>query len=299
MSQVVSVLRCLQSCSQASLQRETHYWLTYICVLLTYSISRRLLETGHSSAAVEPLLWAAICMESSVPLVTLKFLQLRVDIYVAVCQCYFQVKEPRQAEVFARRGLEKVHELALLEHQSSSASTQASERVFHEATLKLGVVIFRRSVLESRLTRKTVFRPKKRPTIRELLQQLFPRSPTEKLLVELFPGEAARFLAILEALTEPGRDPLAKGLPQPITNLDADTTADVMQVSSYQLAQSPPPKEKTLLMSLSLSNRSCCVLEQIWLCDHCSTGRTTENRMNQRLSLYWNQPLTVCSSSIQ
>ena len=225
------------------------------------------------------------------PLLTLKFLQLRVDIYVAVCQCYFQVKEPRQAEVFARRGLEKVHELALLEHQSNSAATQASERVFHEATLKLGVVIFRRSVLESRLTRKTVFRPKKRPTIRELLQQLFPRSPTEKLLVELFPGEAAKFLAILEALTEPGRDPLAKGLPQPITNLDADTTADVMQVSSYQLAQFPPPsppKEKTLLMSLSLSlsTRSCCVLEQIWLCDHCSTGRTTENRMNQRLSLY-------------
>ena len=230
MSQVLSLLRQLQSCSQACLQREAHYWLAYNSVLLTYSISRCLLSTGKVSAALEPLLWASVCTESSVPLLTLRYLRLRVDIYTAVCQCYFQLKEPRHAELFARRGLEKVHELALLEHQSSSAATEASERVFHEATLKLGVVVFRRSVLESRLTRKTVFRPKKRPTIKELLQQLFPRSPTEKLLVELFPGDAARFLAVLEALAEPCRDPLAKGLPRPITNLDADTTADVMQV---------------------------------------------------------------------
>ncbi|CAI7994017.1 Cilia- and flagella-associated protein 54 [Geodia barretti] len=228
-SQVLSLLRQLQSCSQACLQREAHYWLAYNSVLLTYSISRCLLSTGKVSAALQPLLWASVCTESSVPLLTLRYLRLRVDIYTAVCQCYFQLKEPRHAELFARRGLEKVHQLALLEHQSSSAATEASERVFHEATLKLGVVVFRRSVLESRLTRKTVFRPKKRPTIKELLQQLFPRSPTEKLLVELFPGDAARFLAVLEALAEPCRDPLAKGLPRPITNLDADTTADVIQ----------------------------------------------------------------------
>ena len=169
-------------------------------------------------------------MESSVPLLTLKYLRLRTDVYTAVCQCYFQLAEPRHAELFARRGLDKVHELALLEHQSNSPATDTSERAFHEATLKLGIVVFRRSVLESRLTRKVIFRPKRRPTIKEQLQQLFPRSPTEKLLVEMFPGEAARFLAVLEALAEPSRDPLAKGLPHPITNLDADTTAEVIQV---------------------------------------------------------------------
>ena len=135
--------------------------------------------------------------------------------------------------MFARRGLEKVHELALLTHQSNSAATEASERAFHDATLRLSVAVFRRSVLESRLTRRGAFRPKKRPTIRELLQQLFPRSPTEKLLTELFPGDAAKFLAVLGALAEPVRAPLAKGPPRPITNLDPDTTADVIQVSSH------------------------------------------------------------------
>ena len=170
-------------------------------------------------------------MESSVPLLAVKYLRLRVDIYTAVCQCYYFVKEPYQAEVFARQGLERVHELAVLEHQGNSRATEASERVFREATLKLSVVVFRRSVLESRLTKKGVFRPKKRPSIRELLQQLFPRSPTEKLLSELFVGEAAQFLAILEALSEPSRGSLEKGLPQPITNLDAETTTDVLRVS--------------------------------------------------------------------
>ena len=179
---------------------------------------------------MEYLLWAAVCLESSVPLLAVKYLRLRVDVYTAVCQCYYFVREPYQAELFARRGLERIHELSVLEYQASSKATEASERVFREATLKLSVMVFRRSVLESRLTKKGMFRPKKRPSIRELLQQLFPRSPTEKLVSELFVGEAAQFLAILEALLEPSRGSLVKGLPQPITNLDAETTADVIQV---------------------------------------------------------------------
>lgn len=194
------------------------------------------MAAGHAAVAVEPLLWAGVCMESSVPLLAVKFLRLRVDIYTSVCQCYYYVKEPYQAELFSRRGLDRVHELAVLEHQSNSQATAASERVFHEVTLKLSVVVFRHSVLESRLVKKGVFRPKKRPSIRELLQQPYPRSPTEKLLMELFVGEAAQFLAIMEALSEPSRRSLEQGLPHPITNLDVDTTADVIQVSMWNIS---------------------------------------------------------------
>ena len=189
------------------------------------------MAAGLAAQAVEPLLWAAVCMESSVPLMAVKFLRLRVDIYTAVCQCYFYVKQPYQAELFARRGLDRVHELALLEHQSSSLATEASEAVFREATLKLGVMVFRRSVLESRITKKGVFRPKKRPSIREMLQLPSPRSPTEKLMSELFTGEAAQFLSVMEALAEPSRRPLEQGPPRPVTNLDPDITADIIQVS--------------------------------------------------------------------
>ena len=251
-SLALSTLHCLQACSQAALQREAHYWLAYNCTLLIYSVSRQLMAAGLAVQAVEPLLWAAVCMEFSVPLMAVKFLRLRADIYTAVCQCYFYVNQPYQAELFARRGLDRVHELALLEHQSSSLATEASEAVFREATLKLGVMVFRRSVLESRIMKKGVFRPKKRPSIREMLQQPSPRSPTEKLMSELFTGEAAQFLSVMEALAEPSRRPLEQGPPRPVTNLDPDITTDVIQVSR----RSWPPHIELLATQLDVISTS-------------------------------------------
>ena len=48
---------------------------------------------------VEYLLWAAVCMESSVPLMAIKFLSLRASIYTAICQCYYDINQSLQAEV--------------------------------------------------------------------------------------------------------------------------------------------------------------------------------------------------------
>lgn len=48
---------------------------------------------------VEYLLWAAVCMESSVPLMAVKFLPLRATIYTSICQCYYDINQPLQAEV--------------------------------------------------------------------------------------------------------------------------------------------------------------------------------------------------------
>ena len=169
-------------------------------------------------------------MESSVPLMALKYLQLRVNFYVAVCQCYWDVRQPHHAELFARRGLGKVHELAQLEHQSSTEATDASELIFKEASVKLGVMVFKRSALETRKKTKSVFRPKVRPTIKDLLQIPSPRSPTEKLLFEMFSGQSAQFLAVLEFLSDSSRRPLEQAPPSPITELDHDTITDVYQV---------------------------------------------------------------------
>ena len=213
-----------------ALQREPLYWLVYNSVVLSYSFSRKMMSHGFSSKVVEYLIWASVCMESSVPLMAVKYLQLRASLYVAVCQCYYDMRQPHQAELFARRGLDKIHELAKLEHQSSSEATQSSVRVFREASVKLGVMVFRYSVVESRKKTKSIFRPKVRPTIRDLLQQPSPRSPTERLLLELFPSQAAQFLAILEALADSSRRPLDQSPPNPVTELDQDTVTDIYQV---------------------------------------------------------------------
>ena len=65
---------------------------------------------GLSSQALEYILWACICMESSVALMTVKYLGWRSQLYTTACQCYYDLKADAPAEQFAKRGLQKVEE---------------------------------------------------------------------------------------------------------------------------------------------------------------------------------------------
>ena len=55
--------------------------------------------------ALDFLLFACMCLESSVLLLTVNYLRWRATLYTAVCQCYFDLKVPVRAEAFANRGL--------------------------------------------------------------------------------------------------------------------------------------------------------------------------------------------------
>ena len=57
----------------------------------------------------------------------------------------------------------------------------------------------------------------------------WPRSPSEKLLDEMFTGCSAKFLAVVESLVEPGCRPLDHAPPRLLTDLDEETLADVYQ----------------------------------------------------------------------
>ena len=48
---------------------------------------------------IDYLLWAAMCMETSVPLLELQHLAWRSTLYTAICQCYFDCKADQEAEV--------------------------------------------------------------------------------------------------------------------------------------------------------------------------------------------------------
>lgn len=89
-------------------------------------------------------------------------------------------------------------------------------------------MVFKRSVLESRTKNKSILRTKSKPTVKDSIQSCaWPRSPTEKLLSEMFTGRAAQFLALLKALEDHNRRPLYQGPPNPKTELDQDTISDV------------------------------------------------------------------------
>ena len=49
--------------------------------------------------ALEYLLWASMCMESSVPLLSIRYLTWRATLYTAVCQCYCDCQAGVHGEV--------------------------------------------------------------------------------------------------------------------------------------------------------------------------------------------------------
>ncbi|XP_069829922.1 cilia- and flagella-associated protein 54 isoform X2 [Dendropsophus ebraccatus] len=211
----LNILSFLQLIMQVVLPQEHLCWLIFNGSLHIYTICRHLMALGHSSQALESLLWASVCMESSVPLLSVHYLTWRATLYTAVCQCYFDCQAGVHGEVFARRALSKISELSQLVHMSDTLYDDETKKAFKESTLKMAVMIFKRAVFESRRKPKGILRPKLKNNLKDAEKLPWPRTNTERLLVEMFGNNAAQFLAILEALTDSNRKVLQAGPPSP------------------------------------------------------------------------------------
>ncbi|MBN3283395.1 CFA54 protein, partial [Polyodon spathula] len=213
-SSVQTLLRILafqRLIMQAVLPHEKLCWLLYNGTIHIYTISRHLMAMGHSAKVMEYLLWASVCMETSVPLLTVRYLPWRSTLYSAVCQCYYDCQAGLHAEVFARRALSKINELSKLEEMSTSRQSAEVERAFREATVKVAVMVFKRAAYEPRRKPKGLFRPKLKSNLKEVQFLPWPRTSSERLLMEMFDGSAAQFLALLEALWDSSRRLLQTG----------------------------------------------------------------------------------------
>ncbi|NXG20140.1 CFA54 protein, partial [Grallaria varia] len=209
-----NVLASLRLTMQVALPQENLCWLVYNGTVHIYTICRHLMMIGQSAKVLEYLLWASICMESSIPLLSLHYLTWRATLYTAVSQCYFDCQAGIHGEIFARRGLIKIDELKQLENTGSSLENVETEKIFKEATLKMSVMIFKRAVYESRRKSKSSRRDS-RVSLKQALNLPWPRTATERLLVEMFDGAAAQFLAILEALSDSSRNVFPPHPPDP------------------------------------------------------------------------------------
>ncbi|XP_035258138.1 cilia- and flagella-associated protein 54 isoform X1 [Anguilla anguilla] len=208
------ILSFLRIMMQALLPHESLCWILYNGSLQIYNICRFLMSLNLCSQALEYLVWACVCLETSVPLMSPSFLAWRTTLYCAACQCYYSCQAGVQAEVFARRALGKVSELAKLAEMSSSPTSTQTQEAFKEATIKLAVMVFKRSVYEPRRRPKGLFRPRLKSNLKEAKTTPWPRSPTERALMGLFEGGAARFLALTEALWDGSLRPLQTGGPE-------------------------------------------------------------------------------------
>uniref|UniRef100_A0A8V5G4M2 Uncharacterized protein n=1 Tax=Melopsittacus undulatus TaxID=13146 RepID=A0A8V5G4M2_MELUD len=151
-----NVLSSIRLVMQVALPQENLCWLIYngttseICLFLSF---------GNRKCVLEYLVWASVCMESSIPLLSVHYLTWRTTLYTAVSQCYFDCQDGINGEIFARRGLIKIDELKKLEVTSSSLANSETSKIFREATVKMSVMIFKRAVYEPRRKQKTDFRP--------------------------------------------------------------------------------------------------------------------------------------------
>ncbi|XP_032730173.1 cilia- and flagella-associated protein 54 isoform X2 [Lontra canadensis] len=210
-TQCLQILSSLRLIMQVALPQEHLCWIIFNGTIYIYTICRKLMIIGQSSKALEYLLWASMCMECSVPLLSVRYLTWRATLYTAVCQCYYDCQAGIHGEAFARRALAKIDELRQLELMSNSQSQEESRRHYREATIKMAVMIFKRGVFESRRKSKSVFRPKIRVNLRETQTLPWPRTVTERLLDEMLDSTASRFLAVLEALSDSNRRTLQTG----------------------------------------------------------------------------------------
>uniref|UniRef100_A0A8C9RCS4 Cilia and flagella associated protein 54 n=1 Tax=Scleropages formosus TaxID=113540 RepID=A0A8C9RCS4_SCLFO len=206
-----SILDFLRILMQAVLPYESLCWVLYNGSVQIYSICRYLMSANHSAQALDFLLWACMCLETSVPLLTIRFLPWRATLYCAVCQCYYDCRAGLQAEVFARRALGKVNELAKLEEMSCSPASSETTMAFREATIKLAAMLFKRVAYEPGRKSKGVCRPKQKGILKEAPWH---RTITERLLMEMFEGHAAQLLAVIEALWDTSHRPLHTGIPE-------------------------------------------------------------------------------------
>ncbi|KAK6177089.1 hypothetical protein SNE40_015265 [Patella caerulea] len=200
--QILSFLRLIM---QIVLPKEPLCWLIYNGSIHIYTISRHLMSLGHSAQVLEYVIWASICMESSIPLMSVKYLPWRSTLYTAVCQCYYDCKAGQHAEAFARRGLAKINELSQLEMMSNADENPQIMIAFRESTIKMAIMVYKRSVFETRRKPKGLLRPKTRTNYKDIMNWAWPRTTSEKLMAEMFDGTAAQFLALLESLSDSNR----------------------------------------------------------------------------------------------
>ncbi|XP_015271758.1 PREDICTED: cilia- and flagella-associated protein 54 [Gekko japonicus] len=209
---VLSILRLIM---QITLPHEHLCWIVYNGTIYVYTICRHLMTVGQSAKVLEYLLWACVCMESSVPILAVHYLTWRTTLYAAVCQCYYDCQLGIHGEVFARRGLSKIDELKQMENLSSSSLHVETKQIFKEATVKMATMIFKRSAFEPRRKPKGFLRPRLKTNLREAQYLPWPRTITERLLLELFDCNSSHFFAILEALFDRNRRTLIPSPPVP------------------------------------------------------------------------------------
>ncbi|XP_065653351.1 cilia- and flagella-associated protein 54-like isoform X2 [Hydra vulgaris] len=210
---IEQMLNILQLTSEKAITKNSYSWLVYNCTIHIYNICLKLLMQKLSIIAIDYLIWCCVCMESSIPLMTVKYLTWRTQLYIATSECYYVLNSGVCGEEFARRGLQKVIELEEIEKMSSSTPCPQRLQMFKESFLKLKITIFKRDVFESRRHAKSL-KPKFKLVFNDIVHNKWPRTACEQLLIESFNGRSAQFFAVIETLASKDHETIKRQINQ-------------------------------------------------------------------------------------
>ncbi len=257
-----SILHALRIMIGLQLQTENLCWLVYNTTIHVYTIGRYMMQLGFSKLILEYVLFCSLAMENSIPLLAIKYLPWRSTLYSATCQCYYDCRFNEEAENFSRRALAKIHEIYELELASETGHMGARNPEFREATIRMGVYLFKRLSFENR--RKFAKSKKNKINYKELGGLAWPRTPTERLLSEMFDCGSGQFMAVEEALSDSNRrcvvTMLASGETEKEELENQDTLLELLYAAEYIVSGgSKSHKDFKAIKGLSSSQLSMAV----------------------------------------
>ncbi|XP_078309888.1 cilia- and flagella-associated protein 54-like isoform X7 [Crassostrea virginica] len=133
----------------------------------------------------------------------------------------------------------------------------------------MAIMVFKRSVYETRRKPKALLRPKTRANLKEAAHLTWPRTPSEKLLADMFEGSAAQFLCILESLTDTNRRILLTAPPASEAEVEIlDVYAELFMAGQEILAgggghrgSSIKPTSSVHIPALAGITRDCSIMD--------------------------------------
>ncbi|KAK3284113.1 hypothetical protein CYMTET_8217 [Cymbomonas tetramitiformis] len=232
LASLLAVLAKVQSGVQVVLPDEEHYWLVFNGTVLLYSVAAPLITAGFAAEVVEYLVFAVLALENVLLLCAPKYLDWRLQLCKAVCQCYIDLKVPEEAEKFAARALDKIKEQVHLESLDPLPLTESSEAVYKASENNLNVLLFR-TQHESLANADAVLAK----------------------LEETFSAEGDRLRALIEAVREPTRRTVRHSAPAERIQLLLEVSLKVVEphlqaFATADEARSALEKGQTIVASM-------------------------------------------------
>lgn len=210
---IVACLKGLQDATVMVLPTEALYWLTLNGTIHMYSVAKPLLVAGFIQQVLPFLVFCVKAMETHVIFSTAKYLPWRTQLYVALCNAYFDVRAYDLARAVIQEGLDKIDALIKLQKLDPVPATPEVQAAYRTARATLAALQLRLEVISTPAdaavdappppAAKAGAKGAPPPPAEDVLPPAL--EPLKSLLSDVSLTPLSRLTSLLEAVQVPGR----------------------------------------------------------------------------------------------